>query len=53
MKYKVQILETLRKVVEVDAKTPTDAIEKVREKWLEDEIGNGDFYDVEFETLNG
>lgn len=53
MKYRVEIRETLRKVVEVEAESPSQAIEKVREQWLDEEyvLGGDDFYDVEFEDL--
>lgn len=38
MKYKVEITETLKKVVEVDAETPSQAKEIVRGKYYNDEL---------------
>ena len=53
MKYKVEILETLRKVVEIDAESSSNAREVVYDKLLADELvlGEEDFYDVEIQCL--
>lgn len=38
MKYKVKIIETLEKVVEIEASTEQDAHDKVENMWIEGEI---------------
>lgn len=53
MIYKVEILETLRKVVKVEAESPAKAREIVSERWYNGDyvLGEDDFYDVEFEPF--
>lgn len=53
MKYRVEIVETLRKVVEVDAETADDAQEMVEKQYRNCDIVLGyDEYDgVEFKVL--
>ena len=38
MKYLVEISETLQRRVEVDANNPMDAIQKIKDKYYNDEI---------------
>lgn len=53
MIYKVEILETLRKVVKVEAESPAKAREIVSERWYNGDyvLGEDDLYDVEFESF--
>lgn len=51
MKYKVDILETLKKTVSVEADSPSEAREIVMGNYFDAEyiLTGDDFYDVEFE----
>ena len=50
MKYKVEILETINRVVEVEAEDVGDACDIVRNRYESGDIvlGSEDFQDVEF-----
>ena len=49
MKFSVEIVETYTKVVEITAKTPEEALEKVRSLYRNEEIklNDDDFFDFE------
>lgn len=51
--YKVEITETLRRTVTVDARDYDEAISKVREAWKRSEyvLGADDFIEVGFEVI--
>ena len=55
MKYKVEITETLKKIVEVDAESATAAKQIVNDRYhdTEDEyiLTDANYYDTEFEVL--
>lgn len=50
MKYHVEIVETLSRVVEIEATTPAEAIEIVKVLYRKEKIvlDSGDFSDVDF-----
>lgn len=55
MKYEIKLLETLSRVVKIDAKNEEDALDKIREMYFNEEIvlGAEDFdYDTTFTILN-
>lgn len=55
MTYEIKVLETLSRVVEIDAENEEDALDKIREMYSNEEIvlGADDFdYDTTFTTLN-
>lgn len=49
-KYEVEVIETLSRIVEVEAEDVSDACDKVHEMWTNQEIvlDGTDFVDVEF-----
>ena len=55
MKYKVEITETLKKIVEVDAESEAAARKIVKDRYhnAEDEyiLTDANYYDTEFEVL--
>lgn len=55
MKYKVQITETLQKIIEVDASNENEAILNVKEKYKKEDIvlDETDYIDTEFDILDG
>lgn len=55
MTYEIKVLETLSRVVEIDAENEEDALDKIREMHSNEEIvlGADDFdYDTTFTILN-
>jgi hypothetical protein len=55
MKYKVKIIETLSRTVEVEASSSDEAWDKVEEQWKASEIvlDSGDFEGHEIYVING
>jgi hypothetical protein len=53
-KYQVEIVETLKRVVEIEANSQDEAEDKVRAMYKNSEIvlDDGDFTGVEIETLS-
>ena len=55
MKYKVEITETLKKIVEVDAESAKEAKQIVMDRYHEAEddyiLTDANYYDTEFEVL--
>lgn len=55
MKYKVEITETLKKIVEVDAESAQEARQIVHDRYynMEDDyiLTDANYYDTEFEVL--
>ena len=55
MKYKVEITETLKKIVEVDAENALSARKIVKDRYhnMEDDyiLTDANYYDTEFEVL--
>ncbi len=53
-KYKIEITETLQRVVDIKAKSKNDAIKKIAQQYKDEEIVLGweDFVGVEFEGVN-
>lgn len=55
MKYKVEIIETLKKIVEVDAESALSARKIVKDRYhnAEDDyiLTDANYYDTEFEVL--
>ena len=55
MKYKVEITETLKKIVEVDAESAAAARKIVKDRYHEAEddyiLTDANYYDTEFEVL--
>lgn len=54
MKYEIKVLETLSRVVKIDAENEEDALDKIREMYFNEEIvlGAEDFdYDTTFTIL--
>ena len=53
MKIRVEITEVLQKTVEVEAESKSEAINKVKEQYYNDEIelDASDFIDTEFEIM--
>ena len=55
MKYKVKIIETLKKIIEVDAESAAAAKQIVNDRYrnAEDEyiLTDANYYDTEFEVL--
>lgn len=52
-KYKIEILETLSKVVEVEANSSEEAEQKVEERWNNSEyvLGGDDFAEAKFQDI--
>lgn len=54
MKYKVQITETLQRIIEVEASSESEAILYVKEKYKKEDIvlNETDYIDTEFDILD-
>lgn len=54
MKYKVQITETLQRIIEVDALNEKEALLSVKEKYKKENIvlNEADYIDTEFDILD-
>lgn len=52
-KYKIEVLETIARVVEVEAKDGDEAFDKVRDMYNKSEIilDSSDFVDVQFSVV--
>lgn len=53
MVYKIEIIETLSKTVEIEAETRVQALKEVKQKYKNEEIilGGDNFIEVEFEPV--
>ena len=53
MKIRVEITEVLQKTVEIEAKSKSEAISKIKEQYYngEIELDTSDFIDTEFEII--
>ncbi len=54
MKYKVQITETLQRIIEVEASNESEAILNVKDKYKKEDIvlNETDYIDTEFDILD-
>lgn len=54
MKYRVEVTETLQRIIEIDAESSEEAESKVRRQYRNEDIvlDSADFIDVEFEVLS-
>lgn len=52
-KYKVEITETLQKIIEIEADSKTDALYKVKEMYRDEEVilDANDFVDLDFKNI--
>lgn len=54
MKYKVEITETLQKIIEVEASNEKEALLNVKERYKKEDIvlNEADYIDTEFDALD-
>ncbi|HPW40987.1 MAG TPA: DpnD/PcfM family protein [Bacillota bacterium] len=54
MKYRVEVTETLQRIIEIDAESNEEAESKARRQYRNEDIvlDSADFIDVEFEVLS-